>query len=138
MYPICLAAVSTSCFMPVSSSISPESTTVCASTGTWIPARLMLRILTPCMNFCERMADTVSPAKVFRVTITGSVSAGKSSSCASITSGPSQSSSPITNSRRPLSTTSSFSFRIRLGVTSFTTPLWRMRSTKRRFPCSFR
>ena len=137
-YPICLAAVSTSCFIPVSSRISPASTTVRASTGTLIPARLILRILTPCINFCARIVDTFSPAKVRCVTITGRVSAGKSSSCASITSGPIQSSSPITNSRRPLSTISSSGWRSISGLTSFTTPRCRTRSTNNSFSCSDR
>ena len=98
-----LAAASTSCLVPTTSMTSPASTTVCASTGMDIPARLMLRILTPCMNFSLRITATVLPATVLRVIVTGNFSAGKSRSWASCTSGPIQLSSPMMYSRRPLS-----------------------------------
>ena len=133
-YPICTAALSTSCLVPTTSMTSPASNLVCASTGISIPARLMLRMLTPCMNLCRRIFATVFPANVFFVTVTGNVSAGKSSNCASCTSSPIQSSSPITNSRRPLRTTSSPIFNTVFGATSRTTPCLRRRSTNRRLP----
>ena len=135
IYPRRLAAASTSCLVPTTSMTSPASTTVCASTGMDIPARLILRILTPCMNFSLRITATVLPATVLRVIVTGNFSAGKSRSWASCTSGPIQLSSPMMYSRRPLSTTSSPGSICMFMLTSTTTPDLRRRSTNRRLSC---
>ena len=105
-YPKVAAAAFTSILVPTSSSISPGLIFVAANTGILTPARLILLMLTPCITFSLRRPATVIPENFLREISTGNVSAGKSSNSRSFTSSPIQSSSPITNSRRPLNTTS--------------------------------
>ena len=50
MYPSSFAADSTSFFRPTNSRVSPQSIVVCAKTGISMPARLIRRILTPCIK----------------------------------------------------------------------------------------
>ena len=139
IYPSSFAADSTSFFRPTNSRVSPQSIVVCAKTGISIPARLIRRILTPCIKLWRRMKSNFWLKYGFLCIMTGSTSTGKSSSWGSTISSPIQSSSPMANSLLPLSTTSSPFCNNCPGIISLTMEdPCRILSTNNLFPCEIK